>query len=91
MELDFISVTGIGFISSLATLALVAETEPQIDEESGEEYYTTKGYIILTISYIVRSGFNLIKRLIVKEEEEVIVEGVKEIEMPVRNGYELII
>ena len=90
MELDFISVTGIGFISSLATLALVAETEPQIDEESGEEYYTTKGYIILTISYIVRSGFNLIKRLIVKEEE-VIVEEVKEIETPVRNGYELII
>jgi len=90
MELDFISVTGIGFISSLATLALVAETEPQVDEESGEEYYTTKGYIILTISYIVRSGFNLIKRLIVKEEE-VIVEEVKEIETPVRNGYELII
>ena len=89
MELDFISVAGIGFISSLVTLALVAETEPQIDDD-GEEYYTTKGYIILTISYVIRSGFNLIKRLIVKEEEE-IVEEVKEIEAPTRNGYELII
>ena len=89
MELDFISVAGIGFISSLATLALVAETEPQIDEESGEEYYSTKGYIILAISYVIRGGFDLIRSLIVKEEE--VVEEVKEIEAPTRNGYELVI
>ena len=91
MALDFISVAGIAFISSLGTLALVAETEPQVDEETGEEYYTTKGYIILTIDYLVRSGINLIRSLIIKEKEEIVVEEVPVIEPPTRNGYELVI
>ena len=86
-----LGVLGVAFLSSWVTLALVAETEPQTDEESGEEYYSTKGYIILSIAYVVRSGIDLIKRLIVKEEKEVVIEEVPVIEPPTRNGYELVI
>lgn len=50
------------------TLAMLAETEPFINEE-GEEEYTLSGYLLLSAAYIIKWPFEKIAQLI-KERRE---------------------
>ena len=54
------------------TLAMLAETEPYINDD-GEEEYTLSGYLLLSASYIIKWPFEKIAQLI-KERRETVVE-----------------
>ena len=95
MSWTMVSVACGALASSAVTLAIMAETEPFINEE-GEEEYTLSGYLLLTTAYIIKWPFKKLFELIsgnktvrskqYEEIEEVEVEMVE-----TDNEFELIV
>lgn len=56
MSWDSVSTACVVTASCYVTLAIVAETEPYINEE-GEEEYTLSGYLLLTGAYMMKWPF----------------------------------
>ena len=98
MSINLIGIGCVATVSSYLTLAMVAETEPTVNEY-GEEEYSIKGYLLLAGAFVIKWGIKKVMQIIgyerVSNEDDVIypVEGEAWIEESsgLLNEYELVV
>lgn len=89
MNFDWIGATGIAVISSYVTLAIVAETQPIIDED-GYEDYTIPGYLLLAGAFVIKWSVKTTLRLIgYNKKREIVRPSVEDDEES--SEYELVV